>query len=62
VEKVVPYGEKIVYPEPLVTRLDRDSGYVVPLAVTFAILVAIVAVAAFVIYLVWRRRWCRKKQ
>ncbi|XP_048738793.2 protocadherin Fat 4-like [Ostrea edulis] len=61
VEKVVPYGDKIVHPEPLVSHLEEDNEYIVPLAVSFALLMAVFIIAAIFLYFVWRRRWCRKK-
>jgi predicted RND superfamily exporter protein len=47
--------------EPVIVEPVNEFP-LVPLVITLVILVTIIAVAAIIIYLVWRRRWCRKKQ
>ncbi|XP_056001867.1 protocadherin Fat 3-like [Ostrea edulis] len=41
---------------------DNTPQYIVPLVVSIAVLMVAFIIVAIFIYLVWRRRWCRKKQ
>ncbi|XP_061179423.1 protocadherin Fat 4-like [Saccostrea echinata] len=62
IEKVVPFGEKLIFPTPakVVTTEEKDDLGLI-LGIFFGLLVALIA-AIIILYLVWRRKLCRKKK
>ncbi|XP_061179410.1 protocadherin Fat 1-like [Saccostrea echinata] len=63
IQKVVPFGNRIVYPGPVISRMaEKDDDIAVPLGVSISLLAVVIIAFAILIYFAWRRRWCRKKK